>query len=103
MSGTPTFILFRAGIKLDQLQGSDAKALEDKIKKWMGDYEEIGGTVPKGYVSLIAKYFLHVLNLAKDKIYFTVIYVCMQVVDILKTISELILDGFKYTDQQISM
>ena len=53
MSGTPTFILFRSGIKLDQCQGGDAKALEDKIKKWMGDYEEIGGTVPKGYVSLI--------------------------------------------------
>ena len=56
MSGTPTFILFRSGIKLDQFQGGDAKALEDKIKKWMGDYEEIGGTVPKGYVSLISTF-----------------------------------------------
>ncbi len=53
MSGTPTFILFRSGIKLDQLQGSDAKALEEKIKTWIGDYEDIGGTIPKGYVSFI--------------------------------------------------
>jgi hypothetical protein len=51
VSGTPTFILFRSGVKLDQSQGSDAKALEEKIKKWMGDYEDLGGTVPKGYVS----------------------------------------------------
>jgi hypothetical protein len=54
--GTPTFVLFRSGVKLDQLEGSDPKTLEDKIKKWMGDYEEIGGTIPKGYVSFISAF-----------------------------------------------
>ncbi|XP_028399460.1 thioredoxin-like protein 1 [Dendronephthya gigantea] len=69
ISGTPTFILFRSGVKLDQIQGSDAKALEDKIKKWMGDYEEISGTVPKGYMdlsSLINKAQCECLNESDD-------------------------------------
>ena len=56
MPGTPTFILFRSGVKLDLLQGGDAKALEDKIKKWMADYEEISRTVPTGYVSSISTF-----------------------------------------------
>lgn len=63
MTGTPTFIFFRSGIKLDQITGSDAKALEDKIKKWVGDFEEIGGTVPKGYVSVILSFVKKIQNL----------------------------------------
>lgn len=53
VTGTPTFILFRSGVKLDQMQGADVKALEEKIKKWVGNEEEDEGNAPKGYMDLI--------------------------------------------------
>lgn len=46
VSATPTFIFFRSGVKLDRCQGGDVKVLEEKIKKWIGDFKEVGG----GYV-----------------------------------------------------
>ncbi|XP_046856861.1 thioredoxin-like protein 1 [Xenia sp. Carnegie-2017] len=48
VSATPTFIFFRSGIKLDRCQGGDVKVLEEKIKKWIGDFKEVGG----GYMVL---------------------------------------------------
>lgn len=59
----PTFIFYKNKVKVDEMKGADAAALEEKIKKWMGDGEEGGDEVTvKGHVctklSLVKKIVL---------------------------------------------
>ena len=55
ISATPTFLLFRNRVRIDQYQGADASGLEDKIKQHVendpGSNED--SDIPKGYVSLL--------------------------------------------------
>lgn len=47
----PTFIFYKNKVKVDEMKGADAAALEEKIKKWMGDGEEGADEVTvKGHV-----------------------------------------------------
>ena len=36
----PTFLFFRSKVKVDQVMGANAAALEDKIKRLIGDGED---------------------------------------------------------------
>ena len=45
----PTFQYFKGRVKVDELCGADDKALEEKIKKWIGDEEGESSGV-KGHV-----------------------------------------------------
>ena len=52
IAAMPTFQFFKANVKVDELKGADAKVLEEKIKKWIGDDNTEDSGV-KGYVSKI--------------------------------------------------
>lgn len=50
----PTFIFYKNKVKVDEMKGADAAALEEKIKRLMGDGEEGADEVTvKGHVSVI--------------------------------------------------
>ncbi|XP_030047773.1 thioredoxin-like protein 1 [Microcaecilia unicolor] len=55
ITATPTFLFFRNKVKIDQYQGADATALEEKIKQHLendpGNNEDVD--IPKGYMDLL--------------------------------------------------
>lgn len=61
----PTFIFYKNKVKVDEMKGADAAALEEKIKRLMGDGEEGADEVTvKGHVSVITlHYILHYITI----------------------------------------
>lgn len=54
VTAMPTFIFYKNKVKVDEMKGADAAALEEKIKRLMGDGEEGADEVTvKGHVSVI--------------------------------------------------
>lgn len=60
----PTFIFYKNKVKVDEMKGADAAALEEKIKRLMGDGEEGADEVTvKGHVSVVTfHYVLHYIT-----------------------------------------
>ena len=50
ITAMPTFKLFKAKVKVDELKGADQKGLEERIKKWIGE-DEADDSGVKGHVS----------------------------------------------------
>ncbi|XP_029435607.1 thioredoxin-like protein 1 isoform X1 [Rhinatrema bivittatum] len=54
ITATPTFLFFRNKVKIDQYQGADASALEEKIKQHLeNDPGNEDVDIPKGYMDLM--------------------------------------------------
>ncbi|XP_062607510.1 thioredoxin-like protein 1 [Saccostrea cucullata] len=53
VTAMPTFIFYKNKVKVDEMKGADPAALEEKIKKWMGEGEEGADEVTvKGHMDL---------------------------------------------------
>lgn len=65
VTAMPTFIFYKNKVKVDEMKGADAAALEEKIKRLMGDGEEGADEVTvKGHVSVITlHYILHYITI----------------------------------------
>lgn len=60
----PTFIFYKNKVKVDEMKGADAAALEEKIKRLMGDGEEGADEVTvKGHVSVVTFHYYIILHI----------------------------------------